>query len=461
MRSDLSRRFEYPFVQRSAVAISVFAMALLLVSGVAIGGGTGLGAEADGPVERINGQQPQSAGVPGGGFAQMDIDPDDVLIEAAVEPDGAAVWTIEYRVRLTTDEDEQAFAELAADIEDDPASYTDRFRERMVDTADAAETATGREMSISDTTVSAEQRELPQSYGVVTYQFRWNGFAAVADDDRIGIGDAIDGLFLDDASSLILSWPAEYELVEATPSPSELRETAVVWAGPTDFRGGEPRVTVEPAGGPIGLSGVLIAVLVVAIVGTGAFVYRRRRDQSTADRTTGDGSDTPTVTGPEPVDASDGSDEEIPSTDTESATANTGGAGADYDGSGDAGPAEEAGASAATDRGSVDDEPASPVAEDELLSNEEQVLRLIESQGGRMKQKRVVEELGWTAAKTSQVVTGLRDEERLEGFRLGRENVLSLPEFDATDSGADAKADTGGDEAEAGNDDDPPDSGSG
>ena len=115
MRSDLSRRFEYPFVQRSAVAISVFAMALLLVSGVAIGGGTGLGAEADGPVERINGQQPQSAGVPGGGFAQMDIDPDDVLIEAAVEPDGAAVWTIEYRVRLTTDEDEQAFAELAAD----------------------------------------------------------------------------------------------------------------------------------------------------------------------------------------------------------------------------------------------------------------------------------------------------------------------------------------------------------
>jgi hypothetical protein len=52
-----------------------------------------------------------------------------------------------------------------------------------------------------------------------------------------------------------------------------------------------------------------------------------------------------------------------------------------------------------------------------------------------MKQKRVADELDWTAAKTSQVVTGLRDDDELDGFRLGRENVLSLPEYDAKADG--------------------------
>ena len=71
-----------------------------------------------------------------------------------------------------------------------------------------------------------------------------------------------------------------------------------------------------------------------------------------------------------------------------------------------------------------------------------------------MKQKRVAEELDWTAAKTSQVVTGLRDEGDLDGFRLGRENVLSLPGFDpeVDASGDDADGDEGGDRAGASSD---------
>lgn len=67
---------------------------------------------------------------------------------------------------------------------------------------------------------------------------------------------------------------------------------------------------------------------------------------------------------------------------------------------------------------------------EELLSNEERVLRLLRENGGRMKQQQVVEALGWTDAKTSQVVGELRESGRVEGFRLGRENVLRLPEDD-------------------------------
>ena len=71
------------------------------------------------------------------------------------------------------------------------------------------------------------------------------------------------------------------------------------------------------------------------------------------------------------------------------------------------------------------EDPADDVA---LLSNEERVLQLIADNGGRMKQQAIVQELDWTDAKTSQVVRELRDEGELEGFRLGRENVVRLPD---------------------------------
>jgi len=121
----------------------------------------------------------------GGGFQQMDIDPDDVSIDIALEPDGDAAWTIEYRVRLATDEETDAFAELRADIENDTAAYTSRFAERMDASASTAVSATGREMSVSNVTVTAERRELPRTYGVITYRFEWTNFAAV-DGDRVG-----------------------------------------------------------------------------------------------------------------------------------------------------------------------------------------------------------------------------------------------------------------------------------
>jgi uncharacterized membrane protein len=77
-----------------------------------------------------------------------------------------------------------------------------------------------------------------------------------------------------------------------------------------------------------------------------------------------------------------------------------------------------------------DEEPTEPDEEmpEELLSNEERVMRLLEQRGGRVKQKAIVEELGWTEAKTSQVVGSLREQGKIESFRLGRENVLALPQ---------------------------------
>ncbi|EMA62644.1 hypothetical protein C470_04535 [Halorubrum distributum JCM 13561] len=362
-----------------------------------------------------------------GGFAQMDVEPDDVSMEVDVRPDGDAQWTVEYRIRLATDEEEQAFEQLRADVENDTEAYTTRFRDRMVSTAETAESTTGRNMTVSNATVTAERRELPQAYGVLTYRFEWTNFAAV-DGDRLRVGDAVDGLFLDDSSSLIVSWPEGYRLAETTPDPSEVRDRSVVWNGPVDFSAGQPRISVAPAGPLSGLpTAGIVALLAVLAVAGGAVAYRRRDDGSDGESgvLAGGGGDA--------VTESDATGDEAPSAAGAAAAAT------------DASSSDGADADAGGESEGGSDE--APPVDSDLLSNEEQVLRLIEAQGGRMKQKQVAEELDWTAAKTSQVVTGLRDEGDLDGFRLGRENVLSLPDYDP-------EADSGGDDEDESDDGD-------
>ncbi|RAW44703.1 hypothetical protein DQW50_13215 [Halorubrum sp. 48-1-W] len=397
---------------------ALLVVACCLVAGLLVGASTGV------------------AGVAGDPFAQQEeIDPDDVLITADVDADGDAIWTIEYRVRLSTDDEEQAFEEFRTDLEADPGAYTDRFRGRMETTVGEASNATGREMSVSNVSVTAERREIPQEYGVVTYRFRWGGFATV-EDGRIAVGDAIDGMFLDEQSSLILSWPDSHELASASPDPAETREGSVVWVGPVDFAGGEPRLTAVPESALSSLPGWLPALAVVGLlVVLGGAVAYVRRDRGSSESA---GSAPPT-TG---ATADEGSTAETAA--GEGSTAET----AAGEGSAEAGPVDGGPSDGEpADGGSADDGGDVSPVDAELLSNEEQVLRLIEREGGRMKQKRVAEELDWTAAKTSQVVTGLRDEGDLEGFRLGRENVLSLPDDGDGEAGVgdDEPGDGGGD----------------
>lgn len=71
-----------------------------------------------------------------------------------------------------------------------------------------------------------------------------------------------------------------------------------------------------------------------------------------------------------------------------------------------------------------------PHTDESLLSNEERVLAILESEGGRLRQQEIVQRLDWTDAKTSQVVSNLREDGQIESFRIGRENVLRLPDSD-------------------------------
>jgi len=69
----------------------------------------------------------------------------------------------------------------------------------------------------------------------------------------------------------------------------------------------------------------------------------------------------------------------------------------------------------------------------ELLSDEERVERLLERNGGRMKQASIVKETGWSNAKVSQLLSAMDENNRINKLRIGRENLISFPDEDVTD----------------------------
>ncbi|MFB6113701.1 MAG: DUF4897 domain-containing protein [Halodesulfurarchaeum sp.] len=318
---------------------------------------------------------------------QTSVDPDRVIMTADVHPNGTASWQIEYLVRLETENETAAFEDLMRDVSNNSSEYVDRFANRMNATVADAEETTGRQMDARQYSVSAHIRTLGNRYGVLTYRFTWVGFAAV-DGETLRMGDALAGLYLDQETSLEFSWPETYEVVKVTPDPTTRRANSVVWRGPMDFDSGEPTLvlTTSPEmttttttqttpmtpttpGGPGGPGdsaggGLPVAWIGGLVVVLIAGIAMWYRQRSSSET-------------PVPVGSTDSGDDEPP---------------------------------------------------EDLLSNEERVIRVLESRGGRAKQQEIVDELGWTEAKTSQVLSNMQSSGDIDKFRIGRENVVKLPD---------------------------------
>ena len=347
------------------------------------------------------------------GVAQEEFDPDDVTLSAALDADGSAAWSFNYRMELATENETAAFEELRDDVDANRSAYVDRFRSRIASTVASAENATGRNMSVANVSVQTrlqQSSEFSESYGFVEYTFEWRGFAAT-DGERVVAGDALEGFYLNNETSLQFSWADGYTAADVDPAADESTATSVQWRGPEEFTANQPRLVLEPAptttepseptetttaAASSGESGVVLpalvgAVVAVLVVGAAGWLYvRRERDGA------GGAAET--------TDAAGG-----------------GGGGGD-----EATGVEEPGEGAAATAGAASEtEPP-----EELLSNEERVERFLREQGGRAKQQDVVEAMGWTEAKTSQVVKEMRENDDLESFRIGRENVLKLPDAD-------------------------------
>ncbi|THE65519.1 hypothetical protein D8Y22_07345 [Salinadaptatus halalkaliphilus] len=311
---------------------------------------------------------------------QLD-DADEVHIEVFIHENGTATFTVDYRFENTSDDEWETLRE---DVENNPDAYAAQEHAGWNETLVNGQNQTGRDMELSDVSVTTDTSSAPRDLGHVEFTFEWSSFAHV-ELNRVEAGDALAGFTLVDDTTLQLFWPDSYTVREVDPEPDSPPDGSVMWDGDgTEFADDQPwLVLIENGDSSIDPPDstedpampwlvVTVALAVLAALGlVGWWAGRRQSRESMA---------------------------------------------------------AQAGQQAPPERATDDPNGTQSGPPPELLSNEERVLRLVEQRGGRVKQQEIVSELEWTEAKTSQVVGGLREDDEIEVFRIGRENVIALPE---------------------------------
>ena len=79
--------------------------------------------------------------------------------------------------------------------------------------------------------------------------------------------------------------------------------------------------------------------------------------------------------------------------------------------------------------GDADDDPAAalgPAERNEVLSDEEHVIEMLEENGGRMPQRQITERREWSKSKVSRLLSKMEEEGEINKISTGRENLITL-----------------------------------
>jgi uncharacterized membrane protein len=387
-------------------------LCIVLVSSLVLSGATTVAATAVGGVGAGDGTETSQAGSSFIPDLQEGPDPDATVTRIETRPDGAANWSVTIRIRLDSEDAVGEFEAFREEFEANRSTYLGRFRERMTGVVGNAAAVTEREMNATGFDSEVGIQEVPRRWGYVTYRFRWDGFAAVADGDVV-VGDVFQGgLFLEGDDILILEGPATYAVESTDPEPDSTDDGQLQWNGPRSFEDQRPRAVFtpeqggstadtetattdgnEPGSSDLPLSALVVAVAVLALAAGGAVYFRRGG------------------AAPDSSDPAAGTEGDGPATPGDSPAT---GRGAEADGT----PGSAA-ASAGTGG-------AAALGLDELATDEDRVLALLEAEGGRIRQAEIADRLDWSASKTSRVVSGMAEDGTIEKLRIGRENVIDL-----------------------------------
>jgi len=370
----------------------------------------------------------EAVGTPAGQI-EAEFDPKTatrIRIEPASDRD--ARWEVSVRYALADETEVGAFETvgerfLDGEVGPDPALFEGLAREasRNVD----------RRMRITSVDREVNVHEEPSQFdvaaadtvavGELRLTFVWTDFLDT-DGENLVLGDALttpEGTWLrslGEGQTLEVATPEGYAVTGTPGSTVQIRDNAVTIEGPRTFAEDERVVVVYAPAGAVGPPWPLLAAAIVigALLIAGSVVGYRRRGRGGTGATTANGSD-------------EGERREREA-DVD--------AGASAGETPDADPEAAGGAAPAADAESEEDR--------SLLSDEERVERLLADNGGRMRQADIVTETGWSDAKVSQLLSAMADEGRVEKLRLGRENLISLP--DGADDGDGGGADDGDDE---------------
>ena len=192
-----------------------------------------------------------------------------VTYTISLQGDGSAIWNMEYRTPLLSQDDFASFQNYSEQIQ---AVYLPDYTELMENSATQASIATARPVGVSNFSADAAVQSGPTgSYGVVHYQCLWTGFASPG--DLLTVGDVfVGGLYLGKDQSLIIRPPPGFSVTEASPQPDGSQD-GLVWYGIRSFGAGEPRVVLTRDVIPWI---PIVLILVVAVLAVGIYANRKR-----------------------------------------------------------------------------------------------------------------------------------------------------------------------------------------
>jgi hypothetical protein len=409
---------------------------VLLLCVLVLGGTTGTAALPGDAVGRSavgSGEGPASGSADPDTVRELQRSFDRTEFRITVHPDGSAEWTFRFKQTLANETERAEFRTFADRFaSEETALYTDFRRRARALTAEGTN-ATDRPMNATDFSKRASVNALGNQ-GTVEMSFRWVAFAPVSTDGTVVVGDVFQGgLYIRADQRLVVSTGAGVAFTEAAPEPDSISgdsladSESITWEGERSFTDERPRIVLAPpptatappetsetetpgneegtptpadsatgsvgtSPAPDGGSGLLpiVGLGAVLVLGLGAaFAYRSGMFDGAGTTAIDDGDDGDTG------DGGDGGD--------------AGGATADPE--------------AAAAVGAAASEPSVPG--EELLSDEDRVMGLLDEQGGRMKQVEIVERTDWSKSKVSMLLSDMEDDGEISKLRVGRENIIS------------------------------------
>jgi len=340
---------------------------------------------------------------------------DRTTFQVTLYQNGSAEWAIVHRTPLENESEQQQFEEFAREFEQSEQPLYQNFVEQSQALTQFGTDATGRNMSATDYDRSATVDPL-QNTGTVRMSFHWRNFAAV-EGDTVLVSDVFDGgFYIGSSQSFVFQSGPGLAFTDVRPAPDSQsapdsleRSESVTWNGEQSFNDRRPYVELEPRetgqnagtergttaaadapGAANGESSWMLpaAVVFLVIVAGGVAAWRSGALAGVL-----------------------GTDDDEPPASTASATGDT----------------EQPSTATPGDTASATDTAEEPaVPDEELLTDSDRVRKLLEENGGRMKQVDIVDSTDWSKSKVSMLLSDMEEDGDISKLRVGRENIISL-----------------------------------
>ncbi len=318
---------------------------------------------------------------------------DTTTFRVTLYENGSATWTIEHYQPLETQNETEQFRAYASEFEDNETALYRNFVADAEALTRIGTNETGRQMDARNFQRSAGIETGPgQDRGTVKMSFRWENFAQTY-DERVVVSDVFeDGFYLGSEQRMVFEHETSMVFTAAEPTPDSRSDPqslgdshSITYVGERSFTDNRPYVELGPPSSAQATptdNGTTVAAsagesmwqfaIVLAVIALGAVAAAAWRSGAAG--------------------AVLGNRDEDGGTTAESASEST----------------------------------PDTAVEPELLNDDDRVIKLLEENGGRMKQVDIVETTEWSKSKVSMLLSDMEEEGDISKLRVGRENIISL-----------------------------------